>query len=81
MTIALDRRHLLAGAGALTVVVALPGARAQATIATKASRLALKRWLPQDRRLLWILTPVMAVLAASSAIGIQNVVHFLRFKS
>src|SRR5260370_983392 len=42
MTIALNRRHLLAGAGALTVSVVLPGAKADAAIATQASRLALK---------------------------------------
>jgi hypothetical protein len=42
---------------------------------------ALRRWLPKDRRLLWLLAPVTAVLAASSAIGIQNVVHLLRLKA
>lgn len=42
--------------------------------------LALGRWLPKDRRILWALAPVTAVLAASSAIGIQNVVHLLRLK-
>ncbi len=42
--------------------------------------LALGRWLPKDRRLLWVLAPVTAVLAASSAIGIRNVVHLLRLK-
>jgi nicotinate dehydrogenase subunit B len=42
MNIALNRRHLLAGAGALTVYLALPGVKAQAAIATKASRLALE---------------------------------------
>jgi len=41
---------------------------------------ALQRWLPRDRRLLWLLAPVTAVLAASSAIGIQNVVHLLKLK-
>jgi hypothetical protein len=40
--------------------------------------LALIRWFPKDRRLLWILAPVTAILAASSAIGIRNVVHLLR---
>ena len=34
MTIALNRRHLLAGAGALTVSVVLPGTKADAAIAT-----------------------------------------------
>jgi nicotinate dehydrogenase subunit B len=42
MNIAINRRHLLAGAGALTVSMALPGVKAQAAIATQASRLALK---------------------------------------
>ena len=42
MNIALNRRHLLAGAGALTVYLALPGVKAKAAIATKASRLALE---------------------------------------
>ena len=42
MNIALNRRHLLAGTGALTVSVVLPGMKAQAAIATKASRLALE---------------------------------------
>jgi hypothetical protein len=42
--------------------------------------IALKRWLPKDRRLLWILVTVTSVLAASSAIGIQNVIHVLRSK-
>jgi hypothetical protein len=42
--------------------------------------IALGRWLPKDRRLLWILAPVTAVLAASSAIGIRNVIHFLRLR-
>ena len=42
--------------------------------------LALRRWIPADRRLLWVVAPVMAVLAASSALGIQNVAHFLRTK-
>jgi hypothetical protein len=40
--------------------------------------LALGRWLPKDRRMLWVLAPVTALLAASSALGIRNVVHFLR---
>src|ERR1700690_1421460 len=42
MNIALNRRHLIAGTGALTVWLALPGAKAQAAIATKASRLKLE---------------------------------------
>jgi hypothetical protein len=42
--------------------------------------LALRRWIPADRRLLWALAPATAVLAASSALGIQNVAHFLRTK-
>src|SRR5712671_5533353 len=41
-TLAINRRHLLAGAGALTVSVVLPGIEAQAAIPTQASRLALK---------------------------------------
>jgi len=43
--------------------------------------IALRRWLPQDRRLLWVLAPVTAVLAASSAIGIQNVIRILGIRS
>jgi nicotinate dehydrogenase subunit B len=42
MNIELNRRHLLAGAGALTVSMALPGTKADAAIATQPSRLALK---------------------------------------
>ncbi|MBI3475481.1 MAG: hypothetical protein HY010_07095 [Acidobacteria bacterium] len=42
--------------------------------------LALFRWFPKDRRVLWALAPVMAVAAASSAIGIRNVVHLLGSK-
>jgi hypothetical protein len=42
--------------------------------------LALGRWIPKDRRILWALAPVTAVLAASSAIGIRNVIHLLRVK-
>src|SRR5580698_1494706 len=42
MNIALNRRHLIAGTGALTVWLGLPGMKAQAAIATKASRLALE---------------------------------------
>lgn len=40
--------------------------------------LALDRWLPRDRRVLWMLAPITAVLAASSAIGIQNVMQILK---
>jgi hypothetical protein len=40
--------------------------------------ISLSRWIPKDRRLAWILAPITAVLAASSAIGIQNVIHTLR---
>lgn len=39
--------------------------------------LALYRWLPKDRRVLWPLGIVSPILAASSAIGIVNVVHLL----
>jgi len=39
--------------------------------------LALSRWVPQDRRILWALGAVSPVLAAASAIGIRNVVHAL----
>ncbi|MFY9558900.1 MAG: hypothetical protein WAQ52_01580 [Terriglobales bacterium] len=42
--------------------------------------LALGRWIPRDRRILWALAPVTAVLAASSAVGIRNVVHLLRLR-
>jgi nicotinate dehydrogenase subunit B len=42
MNITLNRRHLIAGTGALTVWLGLPGLKAQAAIATKASRLALE---------------------------------------
>jgi CO/xanthine dehydrogenase Mo-binding subunit len=42
MNIEVSRRHLLAGAGALTVCMVLPGVKAAAAIATQASRLALK---------------------------------------
>ena len=40
--------------------------------------LALWRWIPKDRRILWALVPVTAVLAASSAVGIRNLVQLLR---
>jgi nicotinate dehydrogenase subunit B len=42
MTIHLNRRDLLTGAGALVVSMTLPGVKADAAIATQASRLALK---------------------------------------
>jgi hypothetical protein len=40
--------------------------------------LALYRWLPKDRRMLWGLGVVAAVLAAMSALGLVNVIHMLR---
>jgi hypothetical protein len=40
--------------------------------------LALYRWLPKDRRVLWILGVIGPVLAACSAVGIVNVAHMLR---
>ncbi len=40
--------------------------------------LALYRWLPKDRRLLWPLGVICPILAACSALGIVNVVHMLR---
>ena len=40
----------------------------------------IPRWIPKDRRLLWALAPVTAVLAASSALGIRNVMHLLGLK-
>jgi hypothetical protein len=39
---------------------------------------ALWRWIPKDRRVLWALAPITAVLAASSALGIHNIAHLLR---
>src|SRR5262245_17906316 len=42
MTVHLNRRDVLTGAGALVVSVALPGVKADAATATQASRLALK---------------------------------------
>jgi len=47
MNMSINRRHFLAGAGALTVSVALPGVDAQAATSTQASRLTLK---PDQRR-------------------------------
>jgi len=40
--------------------------------------LALKEWLPRDRRVLWGIAIVSPVLAAFSAIGIRNVLEILR---
>jgi len=40
----------------------------------------IPRWIPKDRRLLWALAPVTAVLAASSALGIRNVMQLLGLK-
>lgn len=40
--------------------------------------LALYRWLPKDRRLLWGLGIVCAILAASSALGVANVLRMIR---
>ncbi len=39
---------------------------------------ALYRYIPKDRRIVWGLAVVCALLAASSAIGVSNVVHMLR---
>ena len=40
--------------------------------------LALYRWLPKDRRILWGLEVVAPVLAAVSALGAVNLVHILQ---
>ncbi len=40
--------------------------------------LALYRWLPKDRCILWGLGVVSPILAASSALGVVNVVHMLQ---
>jgi hypothetical protein len=40
--------------------------------------LALSRWIPKDRRLLWTLTVIMPLLAAASAIGVQSVAASLK---
>ncbi len=40
--------------------------------------LALYRWIPKDRRVLWGIGVVAPLLAASSALGIANVVHAMR---
>lgn len=42
--------------------------------------LALGRWIPKDRRILWALAPLTAILAACSAVGIRNVVDLIRAK-
>lgn len=42
------------------------------------SYLSLRRWLPQDRRIVWTLAIISPVLAACSAIGIRNVAIVLR---
>jgi len=39
---------------------------------------SLYRWLPKDRRIVWGLGAVCAVLAACSALGLVNVVHMFR---
>src|SRR5208282_5179951 len=39
--------------------------------------LALRRWIPRDRRVLWTMGVICSLLAASSALGIVNVVHAL----
>jgi hypothetical protein len=39
---------------------------------------ALSRWLPRNRGVIWGLGVVMPILAASSALGIRNVMHLLR---
>jgi hypothetical protein len=38
--------------------------------------LALDRWVPKDRRVLWLLGVVTPILAAASAIGIINFIRF-----
>jgi len=43
--------------------------------------LALLKWMPKDRRLLWALGLVTPVLAAASALGIRNVIHLLTIKT
>jgi len=40
--------------------------------------LALDRWVPKNRRVLWVLGAVSPILAAASAIGISNVAPILR---
>jgi uncharacterized BrkB/YihY/UPF0761 family membrane protein len=40
--------------------------------------LALYRWIPKDRRALWGVAVLSSILAAASAIGINNVAEVLR---
>lgn len=40
--------------------------------------LAFRRWIPEDRRVLWGIATVSSVLAACSALGITNVVQVLQ---
>jgi hypothetical protein len=40
--------------------------------------LALYRWVPKDKRVLWALGLVSSILAAASAVGINNVAQILR---
>jgi hypothetical protein len=40
--------------------------------------IALDRWVPKDRRVLWALGVVMSVLAAASALGVANVPGLIR---
>lgn len=40
--------------------------------------IALDRWIPKDRRVLWGLGVVMSVLAAASALGVVNVPSLIR---
>lgn len=40
--------------------------------------LALDRWIPRDKRVLWVLGVMSPILAAASAIGISSVAQILR---
>lgn len=40
--------------------------------------IALYRWVPKDRRVLWALGAVMPILAAASALGVSNVPGLIR---
>jgi hypothetical protein len=40
--------------------------------------IALYRWVPKDKRVLWAVGMVTPILAATSAIGIRNVLHLVR---
>jgi hypothetical protein len=40
--------------------------------------IALYRWIPKDRRLLWVLGTVTSVLAAASALGVANIAGMIR---